>query len=382
MTAPGTRAPLYEYALRLHRLNPDGPLREAVLPPEPEPDRGHRHSRDLAEARLRGARTAAVLDQRLGRPLSPVSLRLLDSALAQVSVPRHRDPAVRGLSRRHRPALLRTVGRWLVRRGTGREAVAAGLALLAETAVEGDVPLILTVGLLGSPFGRLPADALERLPNAAATPALSRLAERTTGTARTHCVHALNRIADPRARYPWWQGPHPLAAPDRPADPGAVHWLRRRAVDHGDFNGYFAAETLIAADVERAIADPRADSEVVDQTGRLLRAAAEAHGTGATLADLDHADRLLTHYARHVVRLAPGADRYRSVLTLAAHLAAAGAAGREAIREQLTALLRSPGWPERLAELRADPRGNLAGWATLTARRAGLLPDGPGPGAG
>ncbi|MEU3492974.1 hypothetical protein [Kitasatospora cineracea] len=386
MTAPGARVPLYEYTLRLHRLNPDGPLRGVVLPPEP--DRGQRYRRDLAETGSGGARTAAVLDQRLGRPLSPVSLRLLDSALAQVPVPRHRDPAVRDLSRRHPPALLRTVGRWLVRRGTGREAVAAGLALLAETAVESDVPLILTVGLLGSPFGRLPADALERLPNAAATPALGRLAGRTTGTVRTHCVHALNRIADPRAHYPWWQGPHPLADPDRPADPQAVHWLRRRAADHGDFNGYFAAETLVAADVERAIADPHADGEVVDQTGRLLRATTDCAGTGATLARLDNARELLTHYADHVGRLAPTADRCHSVLALAGYLAdPRGEAavldrppgGRAALLAQLTALLREPGWPARLAELTAWPTGNLAGWSLLTARRTGLLPDGPGP---
>ncbi|GLW52172.1 hypothetical protein [Kitasatospora phosalacinea] len=386
MTAPGTRSrvPLHEHALQLHRAGPDAPLPRTVRLPDEERYR-RAEQRRRWQPELAGARTAALLEQRLARPLTPAALRLLAVGLAQLPVPRRPDPAVGALARHHPPELLRTVGRHLVRHGTERDAVAAGLLLLAETATEREVPLIQTVGLLGAPFGGLPAHALERLRTPAAVPALIWLAERTTGIDRTHGVHALNRLAAPRARYPWWHGPHPLAAPDRPADPRAVHWLRRRAADEGDFTGYFAGETLVAAAVGRAIADPHADPETVDQTGRLLRAAAESHGTGATLAHLDDADHLLTHYARHVVRLGPTTDRYRSVLTLAAHLAGAAAGvgageeGRAVVRERLIALLRSPGWPAQLAVLRGDPRGNIAGWATLAARRVGLLPDGPAP---
>ncbi|GLW69708.1 hypothetical protein Kpho02_20070 [Kitasatospora phosalacinea] len=382
MTAPGTRGrvPLYEHALRLHRAAPDALLPRTV--PLPDEERYRRaQQRCPARPEPAGARVAALLEQRLARPLTPTALRQLACGLAQLPVPRWPDPAIGALARRHPPELLRTVGRRLVRHGTERDAVAAGLLLLVGTATEREVPLVRTVGLLGQPFGGLPAHVLERLRTPAAVPALIWLAERTTGIDRTHCVHALNRLAAPRARYPWRSGPHPLAVPDRPADPRAVHWLRRRAADEGDFTGCFAGETLVAAAVGRAIADPHADPESVDQAGRLLRAAAEGHGMGATLAHLDDTDHLLTHYARHVVRLAPGTDRYRSVLTLAAHLAEHPEDGRAAVREQLTALLRSPGWPEHLAVLRADPRGNLADWATLKARRAGLLPDGPGPAA-
>ncbi|MFE1321416.1 hypothetical protein [Kitasatospora phosalacinea] len=302
MTAPGTRGrvPLYEHALHLHRAGPDAPLPRTVrLPDEERYRRAERRRRWRPEPA--GARTAALLEQRLVRPLTPAALRLLAVGPAQLPVPRRPDPAVGALARRHPPGLLRTVGRHLVRHGTERDAVAAGPLLLAETATEREAPLIQTVGLLGQPFGGLPAHALERLRAPAAVPALIRLAERTTGIDRTHGVHALNRLAAPRAHYPWWNGPHPLAAPDRPAD-------------EGDCTGCFAGETIVAAAVGRAIADPHADSETVDQTGRLLRATAESHGTGATLA--------------------PTADRYRSVLTLAAHLAGADAdAGAGAGRE-------------------------------------------------
>ncbi|KQV16617.1 hypothetical protein [Kitasatospora sp. Root107] len=393
MTAPRTwptsTVPLYEHALRLHRLDPDGPLPGFESLPDRErhlrAERQRRCYRDSKEARLRGARTAAVIGRRLDRPLSPASLRLLASALAQVSVPSSPDPAIQDLTKRHPPELLRTVGRWLTRHGTERDVVFAGLALLAETATERDIPMIQTIGLLGSPFAVLPAHALERLP--APTPALTWLADRTTGTGRIHCIHALNRLADPGARYPWYRNGHdPYASPDRPADPQAVHWLRRRAVDLGDFNGYFAAQTVIAAAVDQAIADPHADSEVVDQTGRLLRTMTDCFGMGATLASLDNAHELLAHYADHVSRLRPTVDRYESVLQLAAYLAdphgeAAGlgwAPGRQAaLQGQLTTLLRRPGWPTFLEELMAWPTGNIGRWATLLARRVGLLPTEP-----
>ncbi|WP_457033202.1 hypothetical protein [Kitasatospora sp. P5_F3] len=390
MTAPRTwptsTVPLYEYALRLHQLDPDDLLPGFECLPDRErhqrAERQRRCYRDSREARLRGARTAAVIGRRLARPLSPASLRLLASALAQVSVPSSPDPAIQELTKRHPPELLRTVGRWLTRHGTERDVVFAGLALLAETATERDILMIQTIGLLGSPFAVLPAHALERLP--APTPALTWLAARTTGTGRIHYIHALNRLADPRARYPWYRnGQDPYASLDRPADPQAVHWLRRRAVDLGDFNGYFAAQTVIAAAVDQAIGDPQADSEVVDQTGRLLRTMTDCFGMGASLAELDNAPELLAHYADHVGRLRPTVDRYESVLQLAAYLAdphgeAAGLdwpPGRRALlHRQLTALLRRPGWSACLAELTAWPTGNVAQWVTQLAQRLDLLP--------
>lgn len=51
-------------------------------------------------------------------------------------MPTRPDPAIQDLTRRHPPELLRTVGRRLVRHGTERDVVSAGLAALAETATE------------------------------------------------------------------------------------------------------------------------------------------------------------------------------------------------------------------------------------------------------
>ncbi|MFJ1751347.1 hypothetical protein [Kitasatospora sp. NPDC088134] len=245
------------------------------------------------------------------------------------------------------------------------------------------------VPLSGWPLRSFVARTLERMP--VPVPALIEVAERTTGTDRVPFVEALGRLADPRARLPWYpDGRDPLADPDRPADPAAVTWLRRRAVDDGDFGGYYAARVVVAAAVDRAVADPAADSEVVDQAGRLLRTLTGCAGMGATLSALEQGLPLLAHYADHVVRLAPTVDRCTSVLTLAADLAdpdgdTARAGWPPGVRAELAArlleLLHRPGWPERLAELLASPRGNLAPWSALLAERLGLRPPGTAAGA-
>ncbi|MFJ5229834.1 hypothetical protein ACIQBJ_07990 [Kitasatospora sp. NPDC088391] len=335
-------------------------------------------------ATAEAAEAAGVLEARLAGPLTPVALRLLATDLTGVPVPSWPDPALRALVGRHPAERLRTVGRWLVGHGGGRNAVLAGLALLAETSVAEDVPLLRAAALRGSPFGVLAARALERLP--APAPVLAELADEATGTARVPFLEALGRLADPRARLPWYRGGRdPLADPDRPADPAAVAWLRRRAVDDGDFGGYYAARTVVAAAVDRAVADPAAGSEVVDQAGRLLRTLTGCAGMGPTLSALEQGLPLLAHYADRVVRLAPTVDRCTSVLTLAADLAdpdgdTARAGWPPGVRAELASrlleLLRRPGWAERLAELLASPRGNLAPWSALLAERLGLRPPG------
>lgn len=95
---------------------------------------------------------------------------------------------------------------------------------------------------------------------------------------------------------------------------------------------------------------------------------------------------LLTHYTAHISRLGPTRDRYKSVLQLAGYLAdpdsEAGEldwppGGQEALRAQLTALLRRPGWPPHLEELLSWPDGNTSEWARYRAEPLGLLPTVP-----
>ncbi|MFD7730317.1 hypothetical protein ACFV6F_08030 [Kitasatospora phosalacinea] len=72
MTAPGTRGrvPLYEHALQLHRAGPDAPLPRTVRLPDEERYR-RAEQRRRWQPGLAGARTAALLQQRLDRPLTP-----------------------------------------------------------------------------------------------------------------------------------------------------------------------------------------------------------------------------------------------------------------------------------------------------------------------
>ncbi|PYC88079.1 hypothetical protein C7C46_01630 [Streptomyces tateyamensis] len=277
------------------------------------------------------------------------------SALASLDVPIHRDRSIAALVARHNPDRIRTVGRYLVRHGTSRSAATTGLALLAETATEADIPLIQTIGLLSNHLGPLAARALEQLPDG--TPALLWLADRVSGWGRVYVVEALCRLADPRARA----------------------WLLRRAAD-GDFlNGYFAAKVARVAAVHEAIADPTADSEVVDHTGALLSIMTECGGMGGTLAHHPQARAMLTAYAEQVARLEPNLGRFASIRVLADDLTI-GMSARldwppghlDRTREMYAALLHRPGWAELIQELLDDPDSVVRRRACWAAGRLGL----------
>ncbi|WP_344444242.1 hypothetical protein [Kitasatospora nipponensis] len=276
-----------------------------------------------------------------------------------MDVPIHRDRSIAALVARHDSDRIRTVGRYLVRHGTSRSVATAGLALLAETATEADIPLIQTIGLLSNHFGSLAARALEQLPDG--IPALLWLADRVSGWGRVYVVEALCRLADPRARP----------------------WLLRRAAD-GDFlNGYFAAKVARVTAVHEAIADPAADSEVVDHTGALLSIMTECGGMGGTLAHHPQACAMLTAYAQQIAQLEPTLGRFTSIRALADDLTN-GMTARldwppghlDRIREMYAALLRRPGWAEHVQELLDDPNPVVRRRAWWAAGRLGLrLPD-------
>ncbi|MFE0458588.1 hypothetical protein ACFW1A_04905 [Kitasatospora sp. NPDC058965] len=363
-TGIGLRATLHQHALRLHRATPDGPLPGdgAPYPDANDPRRAshQRRTRDHAgDYARRGQDVAALLEARLARPLSPAGLRLMASALAGLDVPIHRDRFLAALAARHDPDRIRTVGRHLVRHGTSRSVATAGLALLAETATAADIPLIRTIGLLSHHFGPLAAHALEQLPDG--TPALLWLADRVSGWGRVYVVEALCRLADPRARP----------------------WLLRRAADGDVLNGYFAAKVARVAAVHEAIADPAADSAVVDHTGVLLRIMAGCGGMGGTLAHHPQACDLLTAYAEQVARLEPTLDRYISVRLLAEDLTNGMSATLDwppdhldRTRQLYADLLNRPGWVERVYELLDDPDRTVRRRARWAAGRFGIpLPE-------
>ncbi|MFL1897999.1 hypothetical protein ACJWDR_02775 [Streptomyces tauricus] len=239
---------------------------------------------------------AAVLDGFFADP--GTSPRELAARLDGVHVPVRGDKHVTAAVLRAPAARARESGRWLVRHGYNADAVALGLALLAEVATVDDIPRIQTVSLFSNDFGPLAVRALERLPDS--VDALIWLAERVTSWGRLHAVEALCRHVD---------------------DPPAIRqWLLRRAAD-GDFlNSYFAHLVARAAGLPEAIAEPGADAELVDHTGRILHVMTYCEGMGTSLRHYPQAVEVMEAHVRHLEALAPTSERYFAAATVAAYL--------------------------------------------------------------
>ncbi|WP_308798932.1 hypothetical protein [Streptomyces sp. UH6] len=300
---PGSRTPLFDHALRLHRLTPDAPLPRGG---EPFPDDEDRRRRPRPEhpprRELIGVGVAAVLDEHFTAPQAPPER--LTGRFRDVHVPIHPVPCV-GEAALRAPARAREAGRRLVRRGTDRDDVIVGTALLAAVGTADDIPYLQTVGLLSDTCGPLTAHALERLPGGAE--ALLWLADRVAGWGRVYVVEALCRLVDGR--------------------PDVRRWLLRRAVD-GDFlNGYFAGKVAQAAGLREALAAADVDPEIVEHAGGLLHVLMWSQGMGTTLSGCPDAEALLTAHLRHLDRLGPTPDRYRLAAVLARDLGEDGDPG-------------------------------------------------------
>ncbi|MFJ2264062.1 hypothetical protein ACIOKD_38250 [Streptomyces sp. NPDC087844] len=240
---------------------------------------------------------AAVLDEFFAGP--GVSPRELSARLEGVHVPVRSNKHISAAVLRAPAAGARESGRWLVRHGSDVDAVALGLALLAEVATVDDIPRIQTVGLFSNDFGPLAVQALARLPDS--VDALIWLAERVTAWGRVHAVETLCRHVDD----------HPAIRP----------WLLRRAAD-GDFlNSYFADRVAEAAGLPEAIAESGADAELVDHTGRILHVMTYCEGMGTSLRRYPQAVEVLEAHVRHLGTLGPTSERCFVATTVAAYLA-------------------------------------------------------------
>ncbi|MEU8920436.1 hypothetical protein AB0D10_05780 [Kitasatospora sp. NPDC048545] len=289
--SPELRTSLYEHAVRLHRLTPDGPLPRDG---EPYPDDDRLRPKAPEDRRRAGVPVARVLDEQFAKPSGP---RPLADAVRDLYVPIHPDDDIAAAARRTDAGRVRRTGRWLVRHGTDESTVTVGLALLAEAGTPDDAPLIRTIGLLSNTFGPLAARALERLDGG--TEQLLWLADRVANWGRVYVVEALCRLDDPAAR----------------------RWLLRKAID-GDFlNGYVAGKVATAARLHEAVTELGRDVELLDHTGRLLSMLTHSSGMGMTLRHYPHAATVLTAHARHVGGASPTVRRFGVVATLALHLA-------------------------------------------------------------
>lgn len=325
---PGSPTPLFDHALRLHQLAPDGPLPRDG---EPYPDDGlHRRRqgpKTPEDRRSAGKNVALILDAHFARA-SALPSELAD-AFHDVHVPIHHNEHIAAAAQRADRERVRRTGRWLVRHGTDRCAVTVGLALIAAVGAADDIALVQTIGLLSNRFGALAAHAFES--RTGGVEALLWLAERVTGWGRVYVVEALCRLDDPAARP----------------------WLLRRACD-GDFlNGYFAGKVATVARLHEALADLDTDSEMVDHIGRLLHLMSDCGGMGLTLTHYPHSSVALEAHARHVGSLPPTIERYFTIALLTQHLTtkspeASGctAAQQEALRATYLEVLDREEWTQ------------------------------------
>ncbi|MET1074035.1 MAG: hypothetical protein ABWY11_15420 [Umezawaea sp.] len=279
---------LFDHALRLHRLSPDQPLPNhgEPFPGEVEPV-PRRRSREPSH--LVGADVAAIIDLHVADPPA------LADALRSVSAPIHRNDHIAAAALRADPDLVRSTGRWLVRRGTHRSAVAVGLALLAAGWDDEDVPLIRTAGLLSRAFGPLASSALER--RLGGEEALIWLGDRVADWGRVYVVEALCRVGGRAARP----------------------WLLRRAVIGDALDVYYAGTVATAAHLHAAITAADVDDDLVDHTGRVLATMADCEGRGTTLDAYPPAGPVLEAFLGYFTDQEPTVDRYLVAGQIAHH---------------------------------------------------------------
>ena len=243
------------------------------------------------------------------------------------------------------PERVREYGRELVRRGTHRQTVWAGLALLLGTAQPEDVPYVETLGLL--PDCTEPVlEVLAGLP--ATAPALMRLAEcvpKYHGYAVSLLCRSGSSVSEPATRH--WLLRHGLA--DSPYV--AADWARN-----------LAEITELEAALERG----PVDRDVLVNTGRLLEGMARPHHGRVELRVWGGARRCLLGFARQAAALPLPLDRALQVWCAVLALDLHSGQGRllewaPGEREEALGLL--------LDVLRAPSEDRTAGEATAGAGR-------------
>jgi hypothetical protein len=232
-----------------------------------------------------------------------------------------------------------------------------GLALLVGTGQPEDVPAIRTIGLLRF-LGPLAVTALASIPGT--SPDLVWLAERSARYPRVSAVEALCQRADPVA----------------------VTWLLRHAVNSDGLPAALArevAQTVSLADVLHA---GDIDSDVLDQAARLLLAMVAPNEYRAQLSLYADARRAYDALARQVHRARPSLERFVVLASLIEDLHTGHAAclawepGQlDDIVDLLREVLLHSDWVEALSSALQSPDPGIrrrAQWAAATGRPAAL----------
>ncbi|MGR4884649.1 hypothetical protein ACIPUC_35295 [Streptomyces sp. LARHCF249] len=335
---PGTS--LYDYALFLRGIAPDGPVprRGHPVPGQPpEPS-----SSDLTWDQA-GDAVAAALTPLLADP-DPV--RAAEAVHVAADALRMRNANLRSHVGRlplADEAAARRTARRLARTGTSTAAVGVGLALLIRLGEPEDVPCLKALGLLRG-FGRAAAAALDPLDRQAA--ALLLLAQCSRSADMLELTGALATGDSEAAR---------AALVALPPD-SELLWLARRIAEAADLEG------LLRAHPE--------DGEVLDRAGRLLHRMASQHDHRAAILDYRPAVAVYEALVGHADRLAPTLDHRALLLSVAFDLHSGPCVlldwrpgQREALLDVLGRLLEGP-VPD------GGPDGRLrAAWIRRTGRQ-------------
>jgi hypothetical protein len=338
---------LYEYALRLHRAEPDGRLPKGGYPLPDPPQRRDSLGRTEAQAAVVEALAPLLTDPDTVRAADEVHLRLHELGVRD----RHIHAAVAELPLEDE-ATARALGRRLARMGTSTPAVSVGLGLLARLGEPEDVPYLKILGLLRG-FTRPAIQALTALD--APTAALVWLGNHVEGRALRHLVDALAARDDQTART--WLLEVPL-------EPRAVGSSTARRI----------AEAVRLADILRE--DP-VDTRVLAQAGRLLSRMTSLRDYQAEILDYPQAVTAYDALVARASQLPPTLDHYATLLSLALDLHSGSSflldwrpGQREALLDTLESVLSTPAWSAVPAGEPTDPaERRRAHWIRRAARQ-------------
>jgi hypothetical protein len=338
---------LYEYALRLHRAEPDGRLPKGGYPLPDPPQRRDSLGRTEAHAAVVEALAPLLTDPDTVRAADEVHLRLHELGVRD----RHIHAAVAELPLEDE-ATARALGRRLARMGTSTPAVSVGLGLLARLGEPEDVPYLKILGLLRG-FTRPAIQALTALD--APTAALVWLGNHVEGRSLRHLVDALAARDDQTART--WLLEVPL-------EPRAVGSSTARRI----------AEAVRLADILRE--DP-VDTRVLAQAGRLLSRMTSLRDYQAEILDYPQAVTAYDALVARASQLPPTLDHYATLLSLALDLHSGSSflldwrpGQREALLDTLESVLSTPAWSAVPAGEPTDPaERRRAHWIRRAARQ-------------
>lgn len=338
---------LYEYALRLHRAEPDGRLPKGGYPlPDPPQRRGSLGWTE-AQAAVVEALAPLLTDPDTVRAADEVHLRLHELGVRD----RHIHAVVAQLPLEDE-GTARALGRRLARMGSSTPAVSVGLGLLARLGEPEDVPHLKILGLLRG-FTRPAIQALTALD--APTAALVWLGNHVEGRALRHLVDALAARDDQTART--WLLEVPL-------EPRAVGSSTARRI----------AEAVRLADILRE--DP-VDTRVLTQAGRLLSRMTSLRDYQAEILAYPQAVTAYDALVARASQLPPTLDHYATLLSLAldlhsgpSFLLAWRPGQREALLDTLESVLSTPAWSAVPAGEPTDPaERRRANWIRRAARQ-------------